>query len=130
MAKDKVPGTTGYNADAKAEERRKQEIVIGGQTFRPRKKTMALLDDWNQVSPQAEDVTAEGRDPLENFRDVYKQVRVFLSDDENQQPEIEFLYENLDLDDAVELLMKLQPTLGGEAEALRDLPREEVATAT
>src|SRR5882757_7096283 len=82
-ASKKVPGT--YNADEKAKERAERAITIGEVTFHPRRKTMALLDDWNQVSPNAEDVEAKDRDPLENFRDVYKQVQVFLVNDDGER---------------------------------------------
>lgn len=131
--KGKVPGTTnsrGYNADQEAERRQAGAITIGGLEFHPRKKTMRMLDDWNQVSPKEEEIVKEDRDALENFRDLYKQVRVFLEDPEGGQPEIDFLYDNLDLDDAAELLVQLQPTVLSEQSVLRDLPREEAETAT
>jgi hypothetical protein len=124
----KIKGT--YDADARAKKRTESKIVIGGREFFPRKKSMQMMGEWNEVAPKAEVAEDPDRDPMENFRDVYKQVQVFVQDSEGGRPDLEFLEAELDVEDAVDLLMILQPSMGQEAERARDLEGEAAATPT
>jgi hypothetical protein len=45
-----------FNADARAEERGKGNVFIGGKTFHPRKRTTRLMSEWADVLPNAEEI--------------------------------------------------------------------------
>jgi hypothetical protein len=123
-----VPGS--FNADERAAVRAQREIIIGGQTFHPRKRTMQMMAEWSDATPNADEAQDPDRDPMDNFRDVFKQLRVFLVNDEHEVPDQEFLESELDVEEAVDLLISLQPTLSFEQERARDLAREADETAT
>lgn len=124
----RVKGT--YDADAKAKARAQSTITVGGTKFHPRKRTMQMMAEWDEVSPTAEQMRDRDGSAMQNFEDIYKQVRVFMSDENNERPDLEFLKEHLDIEDAVEILVMLQPELTTEQERARDLPAEAVETPT
>jgi hypothetical protein len=114
-----------FNADARAEERGKGNVFIGGKTFHPRKRTTRLMSEWADVLPNAEEIElarkaqddddpkganeAAKRSMRENPVIANRQLSVLLQDDQGVQPDVDFLCEHLDIEDTGELLDLLSP---------------------
>src|SRR5262245_47195999 len=120
-----------FNADKLSEQRGNSQITIGGRMFHPRKKTVNMMQEWADVSPDPDKIADEARsDPISNFRSITKQLNVLIRDDENGEPGVDFLDDSMDVEEAVALLGQLQPSFGVEAERQGHSAREDDGTAT
>jgi hypothetical protein len=118
-----------YNADEKAGQRFRGSITIGGKTFHPRKKSGRLM---KQLIADGPDPLPEGAEPTkeqsaENIDYVYQQLAVLLvpADQEGEvqqslaeqdEKAMEWLEDELDFEDAQELIAKLMPNKGAGKE--------------
>ena len=110
----KVPG---FSADQRAQERGKVPYTIGDRKFFVRKRTNNLMKEWYEAAPEAaggkEAIEAAQENPMLVFDSVVKQLNVLLRDEEGNEPGIEFLDEELDVEDGFEILGLVAPNIGG-----------------
>ena len=102
----------GYNADEKQKERAQAEYTIGGRVFVPAKKTRALMKDLmaSQPKPQADRDDNDPEAAAESIDVLYAQIKALLRDKEtNEPPADEVLDEELDMEDAGEIVAVLMP---------------------
>jgi hypothetical protein len=109
----KQKGRFSLNADAKSREREASEITIGERIFHPRRLTLSVMSQWQDVSPDPnsdDDVTA-----IEALRQVLAQVEVLIVDEEGNAPDQQFLEEQLDFEQAGNILRELGPRFEDES---------------
>lgn len=108
-----------FDADKKASDREDAIVKIGGKIFHPRKRSVGMMDEWLQASPES-GLNAEEweelaeKDRLLVFKSLLAQLRVLLRDEEGNAPEEELLMEGLDVEDGFELLQLLTPDMAAE----------------
>jgi len=116
-----APKVVNFDADARSRERVAGNIIIGGITFHPRKRTSRLMAEWADVMPTDEESAlgekATGGDneaARESMRKnpviANRQLMVLLADDQGASPELEFLCDELDIEDTSYLLDQLSPS--------------------
>jgi hypothetical protein len=109
-----------FDADKASRERMAGNIVIGGTTFHPRKRTSRLMAEWADVMPTeaevemakkaSDDNEAAKQSMRENPVIANRQLAVLIQDDQGAQPEVEFLCEHLDIEDTGYLIDELAPS--------------------
>jgi hypothetical protein len=113
--------TVGYNADTASAERSAKQIVIGGRSFSVRKRTVKVMEELKDAAPEAFGlVEISKEDPLGEIRVINKQINVMLRDADGEEPGMEFLDEELDIEDAYRLMETLSPSVAEEGERLGD----------
>jgi hypothetical protein len=126
-----MAATSSFNADKISADRSKATITIGGRNFHPRKRTVKLMDEWASVSPDGGRATeVEIEDPVDLFRSISKQLNVLLRDDENNEPGVDFLDEELDVEEGFSLLEALTPSLGSSQGEMGNSDRAGVEATT
>jgi hypothetical protein len=113
--------TVGYNADDAAAARAKRGITLGGREFFPQKRTVKVMEDLAKVAPEAFGLKEFNKeDPIAEMRVVNAQINALVKDADGEEPGIDFLNEELDLEDGYRLLELLSPKVEEEVERARD----------
>ncbi len=119
-----------FNADERAQQRQQSKIHIGGQSFRPRKRTADVMKEWVEASPDPQE---DRRRPEEMTKEelaesaytqggVFAQLAVLLETSEGERTTEDFLRSQLDVEDAVDLLVMLMPKAEGAPEGNPSTP--------
>jgi hypothetical protein len=109
-----------FDADKASRERMAGNIIIGGRTFHPRKRTSRLMAEWADVMPTEgevelakkanDDNEAAKQSMRENPIIANRQLAVLIQDDDGSIPDVDFLCEHLDIEDTGFLIDELAPS--------------------
>jgi hypothetical protein len=110
-----------FNADENKKKRSEGVITIGGREFHPVAKTVALMDQIAQDAPEVFGKALDReKDPTRELHLVNVQVNALIADSEGKSPGMEFLNDELDLEDGYTLLNMLAADPTGEKEKAQD----------
>jgi hypothetical protein len=119
-SKGHAPSIT-FNADERKAERAKQVITIGGKEFHPRPRTVALMDNLAEIAPEVFGKPLDReKNPTREMHLINIQLDALLVDGDDAGPGVEFLNDQLDLDDGMDLLEMLAPSKQARDEAVQD----------
>lgn len=124
-----------FDADKRASEREDAVVKIGGSVFHPRKRSVGMMDEWLQASPesglqQEEWEELAEKDRLLVFKSLISQLRVLLRDENGDAPDEDLLLNNLDVEDGFELLSLLTPDLVAEEDKAGNSDAADSETTT
>ena len=110
-----MPKTPGFSADQRAQARGEVPYTIGGREFHVRKRTNNLMKEWYDAAPEAiggeAAIKAATENPMIVFDSIAKQLNVLLRDKEGNEPGVDFLDEELDVEDGFEIINRVAPTM-------------------
>ena len=115
----RVSRVPGFNADQEAQRRGSVPYTIGGRDFNIRKRSVNLMREWYEAAPEMgqddeEQEELAKENPLIVFESVVRQLNVLLRDGEGNEPGIEFLDEELDIEDGFIILGRCTPDPNAE----------------
>lgn len=111
-----MPKVPGFNADQRSKARGEVPYTIGEREFHVRKRTNNLMKEWYEAAPEAAGGEAAMKAATENpmlvFDSIAKQLNVLLRDSDGNPPGIDFLDEELDVEDGFEIINRVAPSMG------------------